>query len=102
MKDLVGDTYSDNDASELAKMDEATFAHVYESMNKVIKRIEDAAAEKDRAQASIKITEDDIKNSLAGVVGQLDSSNEPDLVVKASKNDSRSAARNLIRNAIQR
>ena len=47
-------------------------------------------------------TEDEMKNTLAEVVSQLDSSNEPDLVVKASKNDSRSAARNLIRNAIQR
>ena len=106
MTELVGDAYAENDASELAKMDESTFAHIYESMTKVIQKIEDAASaaetEIESEEVIEELTEDEMKNTLAEVVSQLDSSNEPDLVVKASKSDSRSAARNLIRNAIQR
>jgi hypothetical protein len=104
LNDLVGDTYGEEDIPTLATMSEDTYAHLYESMNKVVSKIEDAAAQIEASSQKTSSVDQENKRILDAI--QAVDIHKPakggDMLVKAARQDKMSAARNLISNALRR
>ena len=106
LNSLVGDTYSSDDIPTLANMSEEAYDHLYASMNKVVTKIEEAAASvessiEDAAKAE-EVSEEKRMLEAIRAVETHKPSPQGDLVVKAARKDKMSAARNLISNALRR
>ena len=105
LNELVGDTYSQDDIPTLAEMSEEAYSHLYDSMDKVVSKIEEAAASIE-AEAQVENDMNDAEQArILQAIEAVDAhspSRQGDLVVKAARNDGLSAARNLISNALRR